>query len=349
MLLHRSHRSALPIDSIKASKVGRQWPNGQVIPLIAGVIAVLLGALALGTDVAVHYYNWEQIQKAADSAVLAGANSLPDNPSQAMAIAQQYAVANGVKAAEITSDTVAANDLSITMTVQRTVPYFFGHVLGLTNVTMKVSATAAPQPPTSTVGAPSSSAASSGSSGGGSYTPASCTNTGDCQVLPIGLDHNTVYSDGEQITLQQGQVGPGNWDLLALGGVGGSNLRTNIAVGYSGMISVGDWVLTEPGKKVGPVDQGFQDRLDAAATVDPNGTYSTHAPTNPRVIVLPIVDWEDQNGRTDVQVDAFATVWLDSYSGGNVTVHFISQVIANSFGDPSAPNFGGRGHPMLIR
>ena len=67
------------------------------------------------------------------------------------------------------------------------------------------------------------------------------------------------------------------------------------------------------------------------------------------MMVLPIVDWEHQNGRKNVQVDAFATVWLDSYSGGNVTVHFISQVIANSFGDPNAPYFGSRGTPKLTR
>ena len=46
--------------------------------------------------------------------------------------------------------------------------------------------------------------------------------------------------------------------------------------------------------------------------------------TDPRVMVLPVVNWEGQNGRSQVQVDAFATVWLDSYSGGKVTVHFIS-------------------------
>jgi len=86
-----------------------------------------------------------------------------------------------------------------------------------------------------------------------------------------------------------------------------------------------------------------------AASVDPTGTYAQHSPTNPRVIVLPIVDWEHQNGRKQVQVDAFATLWIDSYSGGQVTVHFISQVIANSFGSSSAPNFGGRGHPTLTR
>jgi len=61
------------------------------------------------------------------------------------------------------------------------------------------------------------------------------------------------------------------------------------------------------------------------------------------------VDWEHPNGRSSVLVKAFACVWLDSYSGGQVTVHFISQVIANSFGDPSAPYFGSRGSPVLIK
>jgi hypothetical protein len=344
MLLHTTQKAALPVRSSRASRRRRRWPAGQVAPIVAGIIVVLVGAIALGTDLAVHYYNWVQLQKAADSGVLAGANSLPDNPTQAIATAKQFAQLNGVALTEITSTTVASNDLSISMHVQRTVPYYFARVLGMTNGTLAAAATAAPQPPTTTVGAPSQSSVQNGS-----YTPAACNNTGNCQVLPIGLDHNTVYSDGEQLTLQQGQVGPGNWDLLALGGVGGNNLRGNIADGYSGLLNVGDWILTEPGKKVGPVDQGFQDRLNLAASVDPTGTYSSHIGTNPRVIVLPIVDWEHQNGRKQVQIDAFATLWIDSYSGGQVTVHFISQVIANSFGSSSAPNFGGRGHPTLIQ
>ena len=343
MLLHRTQTAALPGRATRATRGRRRWwSSGQVAPLVTGVIVVLVGSMALGTDLAVHYYNWVQLQKAADSGVLAGANSLPDDPTQAVTIAQQFAQLNGVTAAEITSTTVSPDNLSISMHVQRTVPYYFARVLGLTNGTLAAAAKAAPQPATTQVG-------SSYPPGTSVNPPAACTATGTCQVLPIGLDHNTVYSDGEALTLQQGQVGPGNWDLLALGGVGGNNLRGNIADGYSGLIDVGDWVLTEPGKKVGPIDQGFQDRLNLAASVDPTGTYAVHSPTNPRVIVLPIVDWEHQNGRKQVQVDAFATLWIDSYSGGQVSVHFISQVIANSFGSSSAPNFGGRGHPTLVQ
>jgi putative Flp pilus-assembly TadE/G-like protein len=341
MLLDSFHRS--PVSGTKIFKICRLRPSGQVAPLIAGAFAVLLGAIGLGTDITVHYFNWVQMQKAADSGVLDGANYLPDNSTQAIATAQQFAESNGVVAAEIISTTVAPDNQSISMTVKRTVPYYFVQVLGLTNGTLQVAATASAQPPTKTVGASSSASVSSGTQ------PAGCTNTGDCQVIPIGLDHNTVYSDGSQITLQQGEVGPGNWDLLALGGTGGSNLRTNIAVGYSGLISMGDWITTEPGKKVGPVDQGFQDRLNAAASSDPTGTFSSHTANDPRVLVVPVVDWEHQNGRSQVQVDAFATIWLDSYNKGAVTAHFISQVIPNSFGDPSAPNFGGRGHPILSK
>lgn len=343
MLLFSFRRTPSVVRSPCVSRVSRQWPSGQIAPLLAGVVAVLIGSVALGTDVALHYFNWVQLQKAADSGVLAGANSLPDNPTQAATVAEQFAESNGVAASEITSTSVASDDLSITMTVQRTVPYYFAKVLGMTNGTIQVTAVAAPQPATYTVGAPSPGAVSSGT-----YTPAACNNTGDCQVIPIGLDANTVYSDGEQINLQQGQVGPGNWDLLALGGTGGSNLRTNIADGYSGLISVGQWITTEPGKKVGPVDQGFQDRLNAAESSDPSGTYSNHTATDPRLLVLPVVNWEGQNGRSQVQVDAFATVWLDSYSGGQVTVNFISAVVPNSYGDASAPNYGGHGHPILI-
>ena len=65
--------------------------------------------------------------------------------------------------------------------------------------------------------------------------------------------------------------------------------------------------------------------------------------------MLPVVDWEHQNGRSSVEVKAFATVCLDSYNKGAVTVHFISQVIANSYGNPNAPYFGSRGAPTLTK
>ena len=324
--------------------------RGQMVVIVALIIPVLLGAISLGTDVAVFYFNWMQLQKAADAAALAGANYLPDNPSTAQSAATAYAESNGIKASEIIATSVASNDLSISVTLRRTVPYYFARTLGLSTGLVSTSATASPQYTPSTVNASTSGQVPSGGDSNGA-NGSNCSSTGGCQLIPIGLDVNTVYSDGESITLQQGQIGPGNWDLLALGGNGGANLRTNIANGYSSMVSVGDWVTTEPGKKVGPVDQGFQDRLNSAASVDPSGTFSSHTANDPRILVLPVVDWEHQNGRSSVEVMAFASVWLDSYSSGQVSVHFINQVIANSYGNANstAPFFGSRGTPFLTR
>jgi hypothetical protein len=364
MILLGLRRIKLVLGSSRVSRGFRQWPSGQALPLIAGVVIFLLGSVALGTDVAVHYWNWTQLQKAADAGVLAGANWLPDDPNRAIATAEAFAESNGVTAAEVSTPTVAADDLSITMKVQRTVPYYFARVLGMTTATMQVSAKAAPEGSPECVGCSSSSKAPP-PGGAPNLPPAACVNTGDCQLIPIGLDSSTVYSNGESITLQQSETGlSGNWDLLALGGVGGNNLRQNIADGASSLVSVGNCssdnatqatgcVTTEPGQKVGPVDQGFQDRLDAAASSDPTGTFSSHSATDPRVLVLPVVTWTGKNGRSQVPVVAFATVWLDGYgtdkNGGQVYVNFISQVVANSYGDSSAPNFGGHGHPILVQ
>src|ERR1700704_7060280 len=50
--------------------------NGQAIVLYAAILAMLVGATALCSDVAVMYVNHVTAQKAADSAAIAGSNYL---------------------------------------------------------------------------------------------------------------------------------------------------------------------------------------------------------------------------------------------------------------------------------
>src|SRR5579862_1746304 len=89
--------------------------RGQVAVLYAGIIAVLIGAIALGADVAVMYANWEQMQKTADAAAIAGANYLSGytfegtpasgcsgQPDAATTAACTYAVDNGLAVSNLT-------------------------------------------------------------------------------------------------------------------------------------------------------------------------------------------------------------------------------------------------------
>jgi hypothetical protein len=180
-----------------------------------------------------------------------------------------------------------------------------------------------------------------------------CSSVGQCNVVPIGLDFSTPYTFNQSVMLNEqtsaGQVGPGNWGSLALGGTGGSNERTNIADGYGGSLAINQWVDTEPGFKAGPVGKGFSDRISQGQSEFPSGTFDAHSPIDPRVIILPMVDWNSPNGRTQVKIEAFAALWVVSESGGTIQAYFIDTASFNSTGDPNAPFRGARGRAQLIK
>src|SRR5574337_2150379 len=138
--------------------------RGQIAVVITLVMPVLLGAMGLGMDMAVLYYNWMELQKAADAAALAGAEQLTGDPtttdnSSVTACAQLYACQDGVSVrsqgtcpnnteacAGGTNDpmtvTPAADARSVTVTINRAVPYFFFKLIGLTQGSVAVHATA---------------------------------------------------------------------------------------------------------------------------------------------------------------------------------------------------------------
>ena len=55
---------------------GTRFSKGQMLALFTIILPVLLGAMALGADFSVIYFNWSMVQKAADAAALAGASQL---------------------------------------------------------------------------------------------------------------------------------------------------------------------------------------------------------------------------------------------------------------------------------
>jgi Flp pilus assembly protein TadG len=286
--------------------------GGQILVMMALIVAVLIGALALGTDVAVLYYNWHLLQNAADHAALAGASYLPDYPSLAMSNATGYAERNGISSSEITSISISSDDKSLTVELSREVPYRFGVLLGLFSGRVSAHATAAVQPINSVRG-----------------------------VTPVSIDYRTSYTSGQLVTLMQGMVGPGNWEPLALGGTGSSNLLDNIEYGYQGQVSVGDLVQTEPGIASGPISTAFQYLLDEGMSVDPDGTFANHSVKDPRVLIVPMVDLSAVNGSSQVPVKGFAALWLVGFANNNqVQTYFIDQVAPDSTPDATSENFG---------
>ena len=316
--------------------------RGQIGILFAFALAALLGGIALCTDVSVMYLNWHRMQKAVDTAALAGVAYLPEDAVDAITTAQNYGETNGLASSEIGTPVPgidATTGIStLTVSASRNVPYYFARVLGLTTQLVKVSATAQAAAPTSQVQCGSTT----------SYG----TSVGACGLIPIGLDNATTYAYQQPITLNQGpgangQWGPGDWGSLALGGNGGNVLRSDIANGYMGQVSIGN-VLTEPGKAVGPIDQGFTDRINAGLTQDPSGTFANHTPNDPRVVIVPMVDFSTAQGKSSVMVTSFAMLWIDSAAGGTIQANFISGVAPGGIADPQISSTGSTAPPRLI-
>jgi hypothetical protein len=309
--------------------------KGQAMFLVILALPVIVGVLTLVMDVGNLYFNQVSMQVAIDSGVLSGALYLPSYPSQAVSVAEDYAERNGIKASEIVSCTVSSDNKTVLMTTSRTLPCFFCAVLGEGTA----HADAAPGPETSS------------GSGTGIRTSASAlivpirAATG---VVPLGVDYRTDLSFGNVVQLKQGQVGAGNWAPMALGGNGASNYSTNIQTGYPGKVSVGDTLDTEPGNVVGPTRSGFQYRLSMGQNQFSTGTFQNHDLNDPREMLVPIVDFSNINGKSQVPMKGFAMMWIVSIDGqGTITCYFIQQSVPNAQPDPTGTASTGATTPIL--
>lgn len=331
------------------------YSRGQTFVLYAIAATAVLGAVALSTDVGIMYYNWVSMQRAVDSAALAGAHYLPEDTSTASSKATTYATNNGLVASEVAAPTFNdPTDDTITITASRTVPYYFGRVVGLTSQLVQVTAVAQVPGPVGCINCANLGPLNQPPPGTTTMiTPANaCGSLGQCQLVPIGLDKSVLYMGrGTSVVLQQGRISPGNWDFLQLGGPGGNQLRNNIGYGYKGMIAAGQYIWTKTGQNVGPANQGFDDRINSAPS---GGTWQSHSQSDPRVVLLPIVDWTlGGNGNSSIQVLGFAHMFLTQDIGhGQFQAYYIDDVTPDSLvaaTPPPAGFRGARGNPLLIR
>jgi len=119
-----------------------QSERGQATVLTLIFLVVLLGMAALVLDIGSWYRADRDTQSTADSAALAGAQSLPDDTGQAVSLASSYAGKNGggLQSATISSS-IASND-TIKVKISRQSPGIFTKLFGHDSTTVGSSATA---------------------------------------------------------------------------------------------------------------------------------------------------------------------------------------------------------------
>ena len=213
--------------------------------------------------------------------------------------------------------------------LSRQVPYYFLQLVGLKTGKVAARATAGVLPTNGVCGAaPFGLPCRQNCNGNGCYGQSALPGQGDATCGGAYAFNTSNLSAGTQIELKSdwSVTGvPGNWDPLAIGGNGAAVYRSNIGHGEGQVLQAGDMLATEPGNIVGPTGQGFSDRglnlpNSTVATVPASG-YSTLTPTDPHVVVVPLVDFSQaKGGKSSVPILDFVTLYVTGLVGNNNTI-----------------------------
>jgi hypothetical protein len=334
------------------------FPKGQVIVMYAGLVAALLGATALGTDVAVMYVNSIQLQKAVDSAAIAGAtylsgiafsgtaasgctsaNGYTDDAEKA---ACTYAYNNGIDPSitGITLSVTEPTSSTVKVSAQHSgLPYYFGRVVGRSSYTVSVTSTGQASQAVGTVK--------------NGMFPVGLQCTDPCDLG--NMDPGQAVNFGKKFV---GGLAPGNWQFLAVGGTGDSTLGTNIDNGVTGSFTIGGSLQSEPGNKGNSsnVRTGLADRLSRCHSIaDPcsasGGNPSDIPAGDACLVVVPAVDYHGCNGSCSMTIEGFALIYLEpaTTTGTSINGCFVKAVAANTITASGAPQLGAEMPPVLIQ
>ena len=280
-------------------------------------VTASLGFASLAVDIGLAFNEKARLSAAVDSAALAGAQEIVENPDNAVATAKEYLSKNGLDPADaevkLTDD---GNGVSVS--TNKKVKYFLARVIGKEEGLVGAHAAAKTAPIT---------AVYSG-------------------IRPFAIEQMELEYGAQYVLKEGGGDGSnGNYGALALGGNGACKYRSNIINGYNSKLKVGDYVDTEPGNMSGPTYTGVNTLVNSCSHC-PKCTFDNYDPGCPRIITVIIVDSLSIKGRKSVKIVGFASFFLEGVEGqGNESIvkgRFIKTVTCGETDDSQA-DFGLKG------
>jgi Flp pilus assembly protein TadG len=291
------------------------------------VIFALMG-LVLMTGLVVDGGSWRrtqrQVQTAADAAALAGAQDLPIDAT-ASSTAVNYAQRNfsGIAAPTVTFPTDAPCAAHSCIDVRAAQPVS-GIFLRAINATARAHARAM-------VSVPSMMK---------NVAPVAVKNTVACAVTNPGCYGQTVT-----LSFDESNVSSSNIGLIDLschstsstacpsnGGIGGSQLKDWIETGYPDALPANQWYNVKTGETIGPVKQGFTDRVGVALFFP---VFDTVATSGGSAYYFHIIGW------AAFVIDPTGVTWTSQKR--QLTGHFVTYTATDlAAGSPigGATDFG---------
>jgi hypothetical protein len=229
--------------------------NGSAIPLVGLSLIVLLALTGFALDMGTLIGAKMHLQKAANAAVLSGAQELTNNETAVRnvvnTVLEHHDEGGNVTALNVEMERNVAVDLS------REVPLAFSSLLGRETAFVEVHAAAEIMTMAHAAGA-----------------------------APLGIPDSVTleYYKEYKLKVDETDVDTGNFGVLALGGTGAQTYETNLKYGFQNPIKVGDIIGTQTGNIAGKTKTGIQDRLNRC----PYLAGETHHRSCPRILLIPV-------------------------------------------------------------
>jgi Tfp pilus assembly protein PilX len=325
--------------------------EGFVLVVVAIVLIVLVGFLALAVDIGVLYSARTSAQEVADAAAMAGAftfinDTKSPQPQTASDNALQVALNNSILGQPVAAADVNVNvdytNRRVTVGVQSTQNTYFARALGVQTANVGVEAVAE---------------AAKYSTGSACTKPWFIPNTvfGSGDACPSCSANEVLISGGEVTAFGQSKIGqefrvtsqdsgsglaPGQYYAIDLTKGGGSDYKDNIANCAPVYVRCFDSYSVLTGKKDGPTQQGVNELLGnpPTDTWKSVGQYQTPAglsDTSKAVGVAPIWDTCTTSGfcpagsfpsgtKVNLQIIGFAAFFLEGFQGSDVVARLIN-------------------------
>jgi Flp pilus assembly protein TadG len=273
---------------IHAACPARQRGAAMIIITIAMLALLMVAGLALDTG---HMLlNKTRLQNAADAAALAAAKELDNSGSTVLATQEALAAFNNNAQASGNGelgDAYAAGDINVQVEFSTTLPPFTPGSLTGPYVRVRATGYTLPAWLVSVGGVTEKTVAASAVAGPRTLNVGSTV----CNLAPMMVCGDAAagagglfgYSLNAPVVLKkstpggQSQVGPGNFQLVQLGGSGANIVRENMAGTFNACLAGGSTIQTQTGNEAGPVAQGLNTRF-GEYDGPMNGTQAQYPP-----------------------------------------------------------------------
>ena len=351
--------------------------RGSILAISAlGMLAMLL-AVGLGIDISRFYLAKNELQNAADAAALAGVSAL--NSSGAGITEATNRAVQVMNSYDFNNQAVTFPRANILFATNLGGPYINEASAQASPKDIRfvqVTTPASAVPVSFAVSVLGSSKNLTATATAGYSVPINVF----CNWLPVSvIDYDVPMVPGQTYTIRSApgnSVSPGNYQILAVAGSGGKDVRVGLASGVDLCAESGAtyYVDTKPGVTSGPVRVGINTRFDEyGSQVNPldmppdtnvkeNITYAQYRNGSPsqspghtgvpgrRIVIIPIVKYAEYDpGRNTVKFNRFGQFFLQTKAGngngGDIQAEYINDIVVAGKGGYD-PNGGAANNLM---